>query len=180
MKQLMAELGERWRAQGLEPFVIRGGIQSGDVVAGNIGSRGQKMEYTVIGDTVNQASRLEGMAKYFGVDFVVGDETYLKTCDSFRYRRLDRVRVAGKDIPVAIHELRGPAQPGEDRLDTLFAAALAQFRQQQWDQAEKSFTAILAEYPNDMPSRLYLERCLQFKAAPAGPEWDGVFNRQDK
>jgi adenylate cyclase len=180
MKELMAELGERWRAQGLEPFVIRGGIQSGDVVAGNIGSRGQKMEYTVIGDTVNQASRLEGMAKYFGVDFVVGDATYLKTCDSFRYRRLDRVRVAGKDIPVAIHELRGAAQTQEDRLETLFAAALGQFRQQQWEAAEKSFLAILAEYPNDIPSRLYLERCLQFKVAPAGPEWDGVFNRQDK
>ncbi|HBH36997.1 MAG TPA: adenylate/guanylate cyclase domain-containing protein [Curvibacter sp.] len=180
MKERMVELGERWRAQGLEPFVIRGGIQSGDVVAGNIGSRGQKMEYTVIGDTVNQASRLEGMAKYFGVDFVVGDATYLKTCDSFRYRRLDRVRVAGKDIPVAIHELRGAAQTQEDRLETLFAAALVQFRQQQWDAAEKSFLAILAEYPNDMPSRLYLERCLQFKVAPAGPEWDGVFNRQDK
>lgn len=180
MKELMVELGERWRAQGLEPFVIRGGIQSGDVVAGNIGSRGQKMEYTVIGDTVNQASRLEGMAKYFGVDFVVGDETYLKTCDSFRFRRLDRVRVAGKDIPVAIHELRGAVQGQEDRLETLFAAALVQFRQQQWAAAEISFLAILAEYPNDIPSRLYLERCLQFKVAPAGPEWDGVFNRQDK
>ena len=180
MKELMVELGERWHAQGLEPFVIRGGLQSGDVVAGNIGSRGQKMEYTVIGDTVNQASRLEGMAKYFGVDFVVGDETYLKTCDSFRYRRLDRVRVAGTDIRVAIHELRGAAQPQEDRLETLFAAALGQFRQQHWEAAEKSFLAILAEYPNDIPSRLYLERCLQFKVAPAGPEWDGVFNRQDK
>lgn len=180
MKQLMAELGERWRAQGLEPFVIRGGIQSGDVVAGNIGSRGQKMEYTVIGDTVNQASRLEGMAKYYGVDFVVGDETYLKTCDSFRYRRLDRVRVAGKDIPVAIHELRGAVQAQEDRLEILFAAALGQFRQQQWEAAEQAFLAILAEYPNDMPSRLYLERCLQFKAVPVSTDWDGVFNRQDK
>lgn len=180
MRDLMTELGEQWRQQGVEPFAIRGGLQSGDVVAGNIGSRGQKMEYTVIGDTVNQASRLEGMAKYFGVDFVVGDETYLKTCDSFRYRRLDRVRVAGKDIPVAIHELRGAAQTQEDRLEALFAAALVQFRQQQWDAAEKSFLAILAEYPNDMPSRLYLERCLHFKVAPAGPEWDGVFNRQDK
>ncbi|MBI2744634.1 MAG: adenylate/guanylate cyclase domain-containing protein [Burkholderiales bacterium] len=180
MKQVMAELGARWQQQGVEPFVIRGGIQTGDVVAGNIGSRGQKMEYTVIGDTVNQASRLEGMAKYFGVDFVVGDATYLKTCDSFRFRRLDRVRVAGKDIPVAIHELRGAVQPQEDRLETLFAAALVQLRQQHLEAAEQAFLAILVEYPNDIPSRLYLERCLQFKAVPVSTDWDGVFNRQDK
>jgi adenylate cyclase len=180
MKQKMAELTARWQQQGLEPFEIRGGIQTGDVVAGNIGSRGQKMEYTVIGDTVNQASRLEGMAKYYGVDFAVGDATYLKTCDSFRFRRLDRVRVAGKDIPVAIHELRGAASSQEDPLEAAFSAALALFRQQRWDEAEQAFRAILAGYPHDMPSRLYLERCLQFKATPVAPDWDGVFNRQDK
>ena len=180
MHQLMGELATRWEQQGVEPFTIRGGLQTGDVVAGNIGSRGLKMEYTVIGDTVNQASRLEGMAKYYGVDFVVGDETYQRTRDIFRFRPLDRVRVAGKDIPVAIHELRGPVQAQEDKLETLFGAALGLFRQQRWEQAEWAFLDVLAEYPNDMPSRLYLERCLQFKAAPVGPDWDGVFNRLDK
>jgi adenylate cyclase len=180
MKEAMARLIAKWEKEGVEPFVIRGGIQSGDVVAGNIGSRGQKMEYTVIGDTVNQAARLEGMAKYYGVVFVVGDSTYLKTCDSFRFRRLDRVRVVGKEIPVAIHELRGPVQPTEDPLENLFAAALSVFRLQRWDEAQNAFSAILAEFPNDKPSQLYLERCAHFKESPADTDWDGVFNSLEK
>jgi adenylate cyclase len=180
MKDTMAQLTAKWSREGIEPFVIRGGIQSGDVVAGNIGSRGQKMEYTVIGDTVNQASRLEGMAKYFGVGFVVGDSTYLKTCDSFRFRRLDRVRVVGKEIPVAIHELRGAVDAGEDRLETLFSAALSVFRLQRWDEAQKAFSAILAEFPDDVPSKLYLTRCAHFKESPVDADWDGVFNPVEK
>jgi adenylate cyclase len=180
MKDTMAQLAAKWEKEGVEPFLIRAGIQSGEVVAGNIGSRGQKMEYTVIGDTVNQASRLEGTAKFYGVDFVVGDSTYLKTCDSFRFRRLDRVRVMGKDIPVAIHELRGPVQEAETRLESLFAVALALYRQQRWEDAEKAFAAILAEFPQDKPSRIYLDRCAHFKTTPVGTDWDGVFNRREK
>ena len=180
MKDTMAQLAAKWEKEGVEPFVIRAGIQSGDVVAGNIGSHGQKMEYTVIGDTVNQASRLEGVAKFYGVDVVVGDSTYLKTCDSFRFRRLDRVRVVGKDIPVAIHELRGPVQEAQDRLESLFAAALALYRQQRWGDVEKGFAAILAEFPQDRPSRIYLDRCTHFKTTPVGSDWDGVFNRWEK
>ena len=179
MQQRMAALTADWQARGEEPFEMRGGLQSGDVVAGNIGSRGLKMEYTVIGDTVNQASRLEGMAKYFGVGFVVGDATYLKTCDSFRYRRLDRVRVIGKDIPVSIHELRGPAGPAEVP-EQEFAAALDLFRQQRWDEAESAFRQILAQCPEDAPSRIYLERSQHYRVVPAGDDWDGVFNRQEK
>jgi adenylate cyclase len=120
------------------------------------------------------------MAKYYGVVFVVGDSTYLKTCDSFRFRRLDRVRVVGKEIPVAIHELRGPVQPTEDPLENLFAAALSVFRLQRWDEAQKAFSAILAEFPNDKPSQLYLERCAHFKESPADTDWDGVFNSLEK
>jgi adenylate cyclase len=180
MRERMQQLTQRWQQQGLEPFSIRGGLQTGDVVAGNIGSRGLKMEYTVIGDTVNQASRLEGLAKYYGVDFVVGDETYLRTCTSFQFRRLDRVRVVGKEIPVSIHELRGASQGQDDRLSTLFAAALVHFRQQQWGAAEQALQAVLAEYPGDAPSQIYLERCQHYKSSPVGADWDGVFNRQEK
>ncbi|MDH5707809.1 MAG: hypothetical protein OEY75_01745, partial [Hylemonella sp.] len=77
-------------------------------------------------------------------------------------------------------ELRGPLQPAEDRLDSLFTAALAVFRLQQWEQAEQAFAAILVEFPLDGPSKLYLERSAHFRVSPAATDWDGVFNRLDK
>lgn len=180
MQKTMAELTAKWKKDGLEPFLIRGGIQSGEVVAGNIGSRGKKMEYTVIGDTVNQAARLEGTAKFYGVEFLVGEGAYLQTRDGYHYRELDRIRVVGKQKPVAVYELRGPLQAGEDKLASEFATALSLYRSRQWEGAEKIFSAILVEYPNDTPSKIFLNRCEHFRNTPPPDGWDGVFSRLDK
>lgn len=180
MQQAMAALTAKWQKDGVEPFSIRGGLQSGEVVAGNIGSHGKKMEYTLIGDTVNQASRLESTAKYYGVDFLVGESTYLQTRESFRYRELDRIRVVGKQTPVAIYELRGATQDTADRLTDEFAAALSLYRARQWSEAAQQFAALLARFPDDKPSAIYLERCKQFSATPPPADWDGIYNRLDK
>ncbi len=180
MQHAMATLTAKWAKDNVEPFEIRGGLQSGEVVAGNVGSHGKKMEYTLIGDTVNQASRLESTAKYYDVDFLVGESTYLQTRESFRYRELDRIRVVGKQTPVSIYELRGTAQDPADRLADQFGAALSLYRARQWAEAAQQFTAILAEYPEDTPSALYLERCRQFAKSPPPADWDGVYNRLDK
>ena len=180
MKQAMADFAVKWESAGVEPFAIRGGVQSGEVVAGNIGSHGKKMEYTVIGDTVNQAARLEGTAKFYGVSFLVGDSTYELTRDSFRYRELDRIRVVGKQIPVAVYELRGALQDPEDALAVRFAAALALYRERRWDEAENSFAGVLAQFADDHPSAIYVERCRHFRDVPPPDDWDGVFNRREK
>ncbi len=180
MQQTMATLTAKWEKDGVEPFRIRGGLQSGEVVAGNVGLHGRKMEYTVIGDTVNQAARLEGTAKFYGVDFLIGENVYLKTRDRYRYRELDRIRVVGKQKPVAIYELRGPLQADEDKLASRYAAGLALYRSQQWDEAEKCFAAILDDFPGDTPSRIVQERCKYFRNNPPPEAWDGVFNRLDK
>lgn len=180
MKQAMAELGQKWEKEGQEPFVIRGGVQSGEVVAGNVGLQGKKMEYTVIGDTVNQAARLEGTAKYYGVQFLVGESTYLQTCDTYRYRELDKVRVVGKQVPVTIYELCGTLSEPEGELVGHFNAALALFRARRWDEAERSFASIINEVTDDRPSRIYMERCDHFRMAPPAEGWDGVSNRRDK
>ncbi len=180
MQKTMLSLTAKWRGDGVEPFSIRGGLQSGEVVAGNIGSHGKKMEYTLIGDTVNQASRLEGAAKYYGVNFLVGENTYLQTRESFRYRELDRIRVVGKQTPVAIYELRGTMEGPADSLTEQFGAALALYRARKWADATQRFEALLEQYPDDAPSGIYLERCRQFLESPPPADWDGVYNRLDK
>lgn len=180
MKEAMAELCIKWQAEGLEPFSIRAGVQSGEVVAGNVGLRGKKMEYTVIGDTVNQAARLESSAKYYGVDALVGENAYHRTCDVYSYRELDKMRMAGKQIPVTVYELLGPKTDGAGKLHELFADALEVYRSCKWEEAENCFVSILAEFPDDRPSQIYLERCQYFKEKPAAVDWDGVFNRRGK
>jgi len=180
MQKTMDKLHLKWQAEGVEPFTIRAGVQSGEVVAGNVGLRGKKMEYTVIGDTVNQAARLEGSAKYYGVSALVGESTYLRTSDAYQYRELDKIRMVGKQIPVTVYELLEQQSVQSGRLSAQFAVALAIYRACNWIEAERHFIALLAEFPSDGPSKIYLERCQYFKANPVAASWDGVFNRRGK
>lgn len=180
MQDAMGKLQARWLAAGEEPFTIRAGVQSGEVVAGNIGLPGKKMEYTVIGDTVNQAARLETSAKYYGVDMLIGEETHRRTCDAYRYRELDRVRMVGKQLPVTIYELIGPVATPAGLLHQMFADALLVYRAQDWQRAEQAFLEIVAAFPQDKPSAMYLERCQYFIRHPAASDWDGIFVRSGK
>lgn len=180
MQVKMKKLCAKWHSEGVELFSIRAGIQSGDVVAGNIGLRGKKMEYTVIGDTVNQAARLEGSAKYYGVESLVGENTYHRTCGEYGYRELDKVRMMGKQIPVTVYELTGLKNTEENKLNRDFSAALATYRERKWADAEQLFASLTAEFPEDRPSKIYLERCQFFRVSPVHENWDGVFNRRGK
>lgn len=176
----MLELRTRWQAEGMEPLSIRGGLQSGEVVAGNVGLAGKKMEYTVIGDTVNQAARLESTAKYYGVTYLVGDETYQRTRELCRYRELDKIRVVGKRLPVTIYEpLDGLSQLSESQAGR-FDAALILYRAREWEKARACFSEVLDIVPEDKPSKIYVERCDYFKQNPPAMDWDGVFNRAEK
>jgi adenylate cyclase len=180
MKKKMKELRAKWEKEGIEPFYIRGGLQSGDVVAGNVGCEGKKMEYTVIGDTVNQAARLEGTAKYYEVTFLIGENTYEKTAATNRYRELDRIRVVGKQNPVRIYELSGFTIGMDDAVIDEFNAALVLYRERKWTEARACFEIILQRVPNDKPCKIYVERCDFFMKNPPPENWDGVFNRREK
>jgi adenylate cyclase len=180
MAQRLEELKSQWASEGKEPFSIRGGIQSGEVVAGNVGFAGKKMEYTVIGDTVNLASRLEGTAKYYGINYLVGENTYQLTRDFCRYRELDKIRVVGKQLPVTIYEPQAGTGGLSDVQIMGFHSALSLYRARKWIEAKLGFNELLAEIPNDSPCKLYVERCEYFLKTPPPENWDGVFNRSEK
>ena len=180
MQKTMKTLHLKWLAEGLDPFAIRVGVQSGEVVAGNVGLYGKKMEYTIIGDTVNQAARLESSAKYYGVDVLVGEKTYLATCDTFSYRELDRVRMMGKQVPVKVYELSDLQYCKKSYLNQRFADILEIYRAHRWDEAERLFVALFDEFPHDKPTEIYIERCQYFINHPVQDGWDGVFNRRGK
>ncbi len=180
MAERMHELRGKWESEGVEPFSIRGGIQSGEVVAGNVGFAGKKMEYTVIGDTVNQAARLEGTAKYYGITYLVGENAYKLTAANFRYRELDKIRVVGKHLPVTIYEPQVGPNALSDAQIARFESALSLYRERKWAEAQAGFSGLRDELPNDKPCQIYIDRCIFFAENPPPEAWDGVFNRAEK
>ena len=168
--------------KGLPKMNVRVGLATGDVTVGNIGSDTTK-GYTVIGDTVNLASRLEGANKIYGTRLLVSDATAALARDAIDMREVDSIRVVGKTEPVGIHELlglKGTIGPVLIKLRDDFAAGLAAYRSRDWATAETKFLACLALKADDGPSRLYVERLKHFARNPPSADWDGVWNLAEK
>ncbi len=181
MLQRLEEVVPEWRAAGLDRPRIGIGVNSGEMIVGNIGSE-QRLDYTVIGDAVNLASRLEGLNKTYGTAVIISEDTWRAVGQHFLCRELDFVRVKGKDRPVRIFELLAEAASGGGygpRLQ-IFARGLAAYRDRLWDQAALAFRQVLADYPADGPARLFLQRCTQMQEEPPGEQWDGVWIMLDK
>ncbi|MCA9717422.1 MAG: adenylate/guanylate cyclase domain-containing protein, partial [Myxococcales bacterium] len=169
LRELQPQFGE----QGLE-VAMGVGVNTGDAVVGNMGSA-ERFDYTAVGDAVNLASRLEGLTKVYGVRVLVGDQTRAAAGPEFRFREVDLVRVKGKGVPVAIHELlSGPG--GEiaayDGIE-VFERALADYRAGELAAARAGFDAFAARNPGERCAALYQERLRALgERAPAG--WDGI------
>jgi adenylate cyclase len=174
MQERMSLLRQELAAKGLPEMRIGIGINSGVMRVGNMGSR-FRIAYTVMGDAVNLAARLEGLTRKYGIWILAGQETR-RLLPRVLWRELDLVRVKGKDEPVTIFEPCGeqgvPGTVGDDIV--LFHDALASYRQMEWDRAESLLMDLASRHQDLLLYQLYLERIHQFRIVPPAEKWDGV------
>ena len=175
MLDTLRRLQAGWESEGRPRIDIGVGINSGPVLVGNMGSR-LRFNYTVMGDNVNLASRLEGLNKAFATRLIISEFTYEQVRNKFVARELDFIRVKGKKKPVRIYELLGSIEEF-DRYRSLidrFGTGLEKYRSGQWERAIEVFRELRRDYPDDGPSAVFLERCRDYLTEPPQGIWDGV------
>ncbi|MBW2558992.1 MAG: adenylate/guanylate cyclase domain-containing protein [Deltaproteobacteria bacterium] len=181
MMEELKKLQKKWSDEERPILDIGIGVNSGDMVVGNMGSE-MRFDYTVMGDSVNLGSRLEGINKEYGTNIVISEFTYEKVKDTLLCRELDSVRVKGKALPVRIYELLGERKDS-DKLSgfvSAFEEGLVNYRQYQWDEAISCFKKAIEIRSGDPPSELYIKRCDGLKENPPETGWDGVYTMTKK
>ncbi len=182
MRRKSDELRAGWRERYGHEVFARAGVNSGDAVVGNMGSK-QKYNYTVMGDMVNLASRLEGANKAYGTALMIGETTAAKVGGAFDLRELDLIAVKGKEHPVRVFEVldeAGRAPESQRRAVVEFEKGLALYRKRDFAAAIAGFEAALVAHPGDPPSLVYIDRCRHFLDDPPGEDWDGVWRMKEK
>ena len=188
MRTILQELKQKWKNEPLLPggepkpeIDFRCGINSGDVIVGNLGSK-ERFNYTVIGDSVNLASRLEGANKKYGTRIMISEFTYGQVKDHFITRELDLLRVVGKNKPVKVYELLGQKglEPEVSNLLQQYDDGIRLYNARKFAEALTKFELILKDFPLDGPSKVYKQRCEILRDFPPKPDWDGVFEMDRK
>ncbi len=181
MMRELHRLQDKWAAEGRPVFDIGVGVNSGEMVVGNMGSA-MRFDYTVMGDMVNLGARLEGANKEYGTNIIISEFTYKNVKDIMCCRELDSVRVKGKIMPVRIFELLGEKrdEPDFKSLIEAFARGLTLYREGKWDDAISAFQNTLKIKHDDFVSTMYIKRCNNLKQHPPAQPWDGVFVMTNK
>ncbi len=183
MQKKMDELKGNFKSEAARKVKTRIGINSADVVVGNIGGR-ERFDYTVMGDGVNLASRLEGANKMYGTTLMISESTYSKVQDRIFARVIDKIVVKGKTEPIKVYELLGIKEDDEAvkkfEMYQNFIAGYQEYIKRQFNTAEKYFQKSVKENPDDKLSQIYLERCQSYVQNPPPEDWDGVFYLKSK
>tara|TARA_A100001011_G_scaffold195066_1_gene203415 strand:+ start:5293 stop:7776 length:2484 start_codon:yes stop_codon:yes gene_type:complete len=192
MESHLNDLRKKWSKDNTWPDIVKNirhrvGLNSGDMVTGNMGSN-MRMNYTMMGDTVNIAARLEASAKQYGVYIQVAENTYNAVSNDFEWRFLDNVKVKGKSKPVRVFELlshKGKLGSRNKSLLSSFSFGIENYKKQKWKLALKDFED--SQKFEDMfisrstnPSLIYIERCKYFIENPPNKDWDGIWTLNKK
>lgn len=167
--------------KNLPEINLRIGLASGEVVVGNIGSESAR-NYTVMGDVVNLASRMEGANNFYGTRILISEETLRLAGNAVEVREIDAIAVKGKSDPVHVFEvlsLQGQLPPDWEERKSRFAEGLEAYRKQNWSPAQMIFRELVEKYA-DGPSKTFLERVLLLEKQPPGAGWDGVWRLTSK
>jgi len=175
MIEELKRINENFKAKNFPQIDIGIGINTGKVVAGNMGTD-IRFDYTVIGDNVNLASRLEGLNKLYGTRIIVSENTYKKVKNEFKFRELDLIRVKGKKIGVKIYELN---QELDTEIIDEFEKALNLYKNGKFSEAFEIFKELWEKF-NDKPSLEFINRCKFFIESGIPSHWDGVYEAKTK
>ncbi len=183
MIEFTEQISRSFRERGSPEIRTRIGINTGKAIVGNVGSK-KRFNYTVMGDVVNLAARLESVNKQYGTFLTISESTLNLVRDKVHARKLDVVRVKGKTQPVAIYELIGrkgrPLDSKREQVIESYREGLEAYNRRHWETAIHHFISALQIDPGDGPSKVYLERCRTLRDNPPEKSWDGVFNLLSK
>jgi adenylate cyclase len=176
MIERLKTLNQKWLKEGKKTLDIGIGINTGMMMVGNMGSD-QRFDYTVMGDAVNLASRLEGANKNYKTHILISEFTYARVKDLFTCMEIDSVRVKGKTKPVKIFALFGQGKAPEalEKAIAHFQEGYRHYRERNWDKAARAFEKAKATDGTLEAAGIYLRRTAELKANPPPPDWDGVF-----
>lgn len=183
MTKRLDELHVKWKKEDKPVLNFRIGINSGEMIVGNVGGN-ERFDYTVIGDSVNLASRLESANKMYRTRILLSEYTYELVRERVFARELDFIVVKGKTKPVKIFELLSDEIDGlhdeKKKLVDLYCVGITKYRSREWGMAAQLFERALSVDSSDFPSKMYLERSRVFEAEPPPDDWDGVYVMQTK